>query len=148
MDNQRLIKYLNQLLANVSIMHMKLLRYYWFSQGNRALDIRNHFYKAHKTFKVFILDLGEQILAINGKPLATFAKYLAEATIEEASAENDLSNMIEQLEQDYEHLIKHVQHEGIYLSKRHYDQQTYKLLLHWLQTLEKQLQQIKAWQSK
>src|SRR5690625_3926326 len=144
MDNQRLIKYLNQLLANVSIMHMKLLRYYWFSQGNRALDIRNNFYSDHLQFKTFILELGEMILSMNGKPVANFAKYLAEATIEEASAETFIPEMIEQLEEDYKHLIEHMKHEGIYLADHINDQQTYKFLLNWLKKLEKQLQHIKA----
>src|SRR5690625_749624 len=146
MDNQRLIKYLNQLLANASIMHMKLLRYHWYSQGNRALNLRNEFYQDHLQFKTFILALGETILTIDGKPLATFAKYLAETTLEEASAETYLSEMMEQLEKDYLTIIQDMKSEGIYLADHLKDQQTYKFLLSWLQILEKKLQEIKAYQ--
>src|SRR5690625_1386945 len=122
MDNQRLIKYLNQLLANASIMHMKLLRYNGFKQDNKVINLRNNFYKAHLQFKAFILELGETILTIDGKPLATFAKYLAEATLEEASAETYITEMMEQLEEDYLTIIEEMKSEGIYLANHLNDQ--------------------------
>lgn len=148
MDNQRLIKYLNQLLANTVIMERKLLRYYWYGQGPEIEHLREIFIEGYNKFEEFTLDIGERILIINGRPLATLAKYLAEATIEEASAEQYIEEMMEQLEADLGQIINDIEHEGLYLAKHLKDQQTCQLLTHILQDLQHQQQQIKSYQNK
>lgn len=146
MDNRRLIKYMNQLLANACVMSTKLLRYYWYPQGARAVNLRQNFYESHLQFKQLMLDIGERILAINGKPLATLAKYLAETTVEEASAEQYLQEMMQQLAEDYDHIIHDIKNEGIYLANHLNDEQTRQLLVTWLHDLEQQKQAIYAYQ--
>jgi len=137
---------MNQLLANACVMSTKLLRYYWYPQGARAVNLRQHFYESHLQYKQLMLDIGERILAINGKPLATLAKYLAETTLEEASAEQYLPEMMQQLAKDYDHIIHDIKSEGIYLANHLHDEQTRQLLITWLYDLEQQKQAISAYQ--
>jgi|SRR5690625_659163 len=148
MDNQRLIKYLNQLLANTMIMKTKLLRYYWYGQDPEAEHLRRIFINNYHKFEDHMLNIGERILVINGRPLATLAKYLAEGTIEEAAAEQFLDEMIDQLAKDLAQMINDLEHEGLYLAKHLKDQQTYQLLSNILQDLQQQQQRINSYQNK
>src|SRR5690625_7026729 len=117
------------LLADACVMRTTVVRYYWYHQGARAVNLRQHFYESHLQYKQLMIDIGERILAINGKPLATLAKYLAETTLEEASAEQYLPEMMKQLAKDYDHIIHDIRSEGIYLENRIHEMKQSKYIL-------------------
>ena len=100
MDNQKLVNFLNQLLSNSFILYVKLHRYHWFVQGRHFFQLHEEFEKMYDTFAVDIDEIAERILMIDGKPLATMIKYVKEATLEEATADDKESEMIEQLRND------------------------------------------------
>ncbi|WP_217585534.1 Dps family protein [Lentibacillus saliphilus] len=147
MDQQRLINYLNQLLSNQFIMYVKLHRYHWFVKGP-------HFYERHRLFEVLYDETAEQldqvaerILAINGKPLATMAKFLKEATLTEASADDTEAEIMSQLQADFESLVQTIKETGLTLVSREEDEPTTDLLVSLQSTYEKHIWMLKASQS-
>lgn len=147
MENKRLVHFLNQLLANYAVMYVKLHRYHWFVHGN-------HFYTLHETFENMYemfheeMDvIAERILMIKGKPYATMQKYLAETTLEEASADDQEEEIITQLRKDFRQLVDEIRGEGIPLASELADEPTLDLLIHLQGTLEKDLWMLRAYQS-
>src|SRR5699024_9175850 len=63
-----------------------------------------HFYELHRQFEEMYTEvasnldeIAERILMIGGKPLATMTKYLKEATLDEANADDKENEVIQQL---------------------------------------------------
>ncbi|QDP40258.1 Dps family protein [Radiobacillus deserti] len=127
-DNQRLINFLNQELSNFAVLYVKLHRYHWFVQGR-------HFFKLHEVFEDLynetakdLDNVAERILAIGGKPLATMHKFIKEATLEEAQADDKENEIIHQLCEDYRTIIKEIKETGFDLAEEQKDQPTVDIL--------------------
>src|SRR5690625_2442445 len=103
MKNQKLIQFLNQLLSNYFVMYVKLHRYHWYVQGEQFFQLHQQFEEMYKTFGQDLDMIAERILMIDGQPFATMIKYIKEATLTEASADNLNSEMIDQLVRSEEH---------------------------------------------
>ena len=137
MDNQKLVNFLNQLLSNSFVLYVKLHRYHWFVQGRHFFQLHEEFEKMYDTFAVDIDEIAERILMIDGKPLATMIKYVKEATLEEATADDKESEMIEQLQNDYKQVIKEIKEIGIPLAEEQNDEPTLDMLIGLQGKLEK-----------
>lgn len=147
MDNQRLINFLNQLLSNYFVMYVKLHRYHWFVQGR-------HFYQLHEVFEEMYTavaddldEIAERVLMIDGKPLATMVKYIKEATLAEANADDTEDEMITQLIRDYKQIIDEIKDEGIPGASEHHDEPTNDLLISLQGKLEKYVWMLHAYQA-
>ncbi|MFC2950036.1 Dps family protein [Virgibacillus sediminis] len=147
MENQRLINFLNQLLSNYFILYVKLHRYHWFVQGR-------HFFQLHETFEemyeMIAEDLdgaAERILMIGGKPLATMSKYLKEATLPEATADDKENEMTARLLEDFTQIIQEIREEGLPLAEENSDQPTVDLLTVYQGKLEKYCWMLRAYQA-
>jgi len=137
MDNQRLINFLNQLLSNYFVMNVKLHRYHWFIQGRHFFTLHQLFKELYEMFTNDLDDIAERILMIDGKPLATMSKYLKEATIEEATADDKENEIIGRLLQDLQQLIKEMKEIGMGLADERKDYPTADLLTNLISKLEK-----------
>lgn len=136
-NNQSLIKFLNQLLSNYFVLYVKLRRYHWFVKGDHFFVLHEKFKEMYHSTAKDIDNLAERILMIKGKPFATMIKYLKEATIEEATADDEEHEIIAQLQKDCNQLIKEIKTTGIPLAKKNEDDPTVHLLSIFLKTLEK-----------
>lgn len=145
MDNQKLVNFLNQLLSNSFILYVKLHRYHWFVQGRHFFQLHEEFEKMYDTFAVDIDEIAERILMIDGKPLATMIKYVKEATLEEATADDKESEMIEQLRNDYKQVIKEIKEIGIPLAEEQNDEPTLDMLIGLQGKLEKYVWMLTAY---
>lgn len=74
---------------------------------------------------------------IDGKPIATMSKYLKEATIEEATADDKENEIIGRLLQDLQQLIKEMKEIGMELAEERRDYPTADLLTNLISKLEK-----------
>ncbi|MFC7391819.1 Dps family protein [Scopulibacillus cellulosilyticus] len=144
-NNQNLINFLNQELSNFHVMYVKLHRYHWFIQGK-------HFYGLHKLFEELyeemaddLDELAERILAIGGKPLATMEKYLKEATLKEATADDKEEEMMKRLHEDYIQLINEIKDTGVKLAEEENDQPTVDLLNELQGRFEKHVWMLRAY---
>src|SRR5690625_5056223 len=112
MDNQKLVNFLNQILANYFVMYVKLHRYHWYIQGKHFFQLHDKFEEMYTMFANDLDELAERILAINGQPFATMAKFMKESTIVEANADNIEEEMISQLINDYEQIVSEITEDG------------------------------------
>lgn len=145
MDNQKLVNFLNQLLSNSFVLFVKLHRYHWFVQGRHFFQLHEEFEKMYDTFAKDIDEIAERILMIDGKPLATMIKYVKEATLEEATADDKESEMIAQLRKDYEQVIKEIKEIGIPLAEEQNDEPTLDMLIGLQGKLEKYVWMLTAY---
>lgn len=144
MSNQNLINFLNQELSNLNVMYVKLHRYHWFVQGK-------HFFTLHKLFEELYTEtaedldvIAERILAIGGKPLATMTKYLDEATLKEAQADDKEVEMLKQLHHDYNQLIEEIKGKGLQLAEEVQDEPTADMLIGLQARLEKHVWMLRS----
>lgn len=144
-DNQQLINFLNQLLSNQFVLYVKLHRYHWFIQGRNFFSLHKQFEHMYEEIADDIDEIAERILMINGKPLATLVKYVKEATLEEASADDEEQEMIEQLLHDLQQMTTEIQNEGLSKAVELEDGPTEDLLIGLQGKLEKYIWMLKAY---
>ncbi|WP_164668919.1 Dps family protein [Virgibacillus doumboii] len=147
MDNQKLINFLNQLLSNYFVMYVKLHRYHWFIQGKHFFQLHEVFEEMYTTFAADLDDIAERVLMIDGKPLATMIKYIKEATLEEATADDKEDEIIRQLITDYKQMISEIKEEGIPEASERNDEPTVDLLVTLQGKLEKYIWMLHAYRA-
>lgn len=128
MENQDLVKFLNQELSNFNVLFVKLHRYHWYIQGPNFFTLHRLFEQLYTEAAEDIDRLAERILAIGGRPLATMSKYLDEATLAEAQADNEEQEIMNQLCKDYRQCIQEIREYGIQPAEENDDQPTADLL--------------------
>src|SRR5690625_377450 len=146
MNNQKLVDFLNQLLANYFVMYVKLHRYHWYVQGKHFFQLHDKFEEMYTLFADNLDELAERILAIDGQPLATMAIFLKESTIVEANADNTEEEMINQLIKDYRQIISEISNDGMKHASQLHDEPTVDLLVTFQTQLEKYVWMLNAYQ--
>jgi starvation-inducible DNA-binding protein len=147
MENQPLVNFLNQLLSNQFVMYVKLHRYHWFVQGRHFYQLHSLFEEMYTKFAEDLDTVAERILMIDGKPLATMSKYLKEATLVEASADDKEDEMMDQLHEDYKQLISEIRDVGFKLADEQKDEPTKDLLVTLLGNYEKFVWMLSAYRA-
>ncbi len=145
MDRQKLILFLNQLLANYFVIYVKLHRYKWFTKGEHVFQLQPLFQELYITWKDDIDTLAEHILSMDGKPYATMIKYVKEATIEEASADDEEEEMIGQLSQDLSKIYEEIEEIGLPRAKEVNEELTLQFLFTFQQKLNNIIWKCKAY---
>ncbi|GEN30508.1 starvation-inducible DNA-binding protein [Cerasibacillus quisquiliarum] len=145
MDNQKLIHYLNQLLSNQFVMYVKLHRYHWYIQGSHFFQLHDLFEEMYEQFAKQLDETAERILMINGKPLATMASYIKEASLVEASADDKEKEILMQLQDDLNQLITEIHDLGLRAAHDNRDEVTIDMLIGFQQYYEKMLWMSKAY---
>lgn len=112
MKNKDLVQFSNQLLSNFFVMTVKLRRYHWFVKGKHFFQLHEQFEKMYNYFDEQIDELAERILAVDGRPLATMIKFLKEATIEEATADDLTEEITDQLIADLTQICDEIKSTG------------------------------------
>lgn len=115
MSKQDIHLFFNKTLANYYVLHTKLYRYQWYQKGERAHLLETTMKQFQKLTQRAIEDIAEHIIFLDGKPFATMVKFIKEATISEASADDEEDEMIEQLITDVTKLINDLEQSGTYI---------------------------------
>lgn|SRR5690625_5085251 len=144
MNNKDLVQFSNELLSNLFVMTVKLRRYHWFVKGDHFFELHSKFEQMYKKFDQYIDDLAERILSINGKPYATMIKFLKEATIEEATADNLTDEIVDQLVADLLKICDDLKETGIKRAQSINDEPTNDLFISLLASFEKDIWMLKA----
>ena len=76
MNNEKLILQLNQNLADVQVLYVKLHNYHWNIKGPHFWGIHNVTEGYYDYLAKQYDDIAERILQLNGKPLTTMKSYL------------------------------------------------------------------------
>lgn len=85
MTKEDLIKLMNQNLANLSVLNVKLHNYHWNVKGIHFKPIHEMTEAYYDYFIEQYDEVAERIVQLGGKPLATFKDYLDKATLKEES---------------------------------------------------------------
>lgn len=144
--NKNHIHYLNQLLSNSFVLNVKFHRYHWYIEGRNFFQLHTVFEELYTYFADVSDELAERILMIEGKPLATMAAYLREASIEEATSDDTEEEIIAQIIEDLTELQNSIKNTGIPLAREEADEPTLDMLITMQQTLEKYKWMFKAYQ--
>ncbi|QXE03173.1 Dps family protein [Terribacillus sp. DMT04] len=134
--NQHLIDFLNQQIANTSVLHVKLQRYHWYAKGPYGYVIEQYTKNLHEQLDDIKQCLGVRVLAIGGRPIAVMSKFLQEATLMEAEADDEDYEVVKTLRHDYSQLAQEIKITGIPLARRQEDEATASLLVDILGKLE------------
>ncbi|WP_052366639.1 Dps family protein [Geomicrobium sp. JCM 19055] len=78
-------KELNEQLANLHVLYIKLHNYHWYIKGQHFFSLHEKFEEMYDKVKGHIDEYAEQMLVVQVKPLATMKDYLQVATIDEAT---------------------------------------------------------------
>jgi len=126
---------LNRLLANFFVMYVKLHRYGWYVKGEQRISLQPMFTSNIAVCKEHIDHIVELILALGGQPYATMVKYVKEATIPEATADDEVHEMMEQLISDTDALLKDID----FIMNKNDNEQKSRFILYTLTNVERDL---------
>lgn len=126
---------LNRLLANFFVMYVKLHRYGWYVKGEQRVTLQPMFKSNTAVCKEHIDQIVELILALGGQPYATMVKYVKEATIPEATADDEVHEMMEQLISDTDILLKDID----FIMNKNDNEQKSRFILYTLTNVERDL---------
>lgn len=128
-------------------MYVKLHRYHWFVRGPHFFQLHTVFEEMYREFANDLDMVAERVLMIEGKPFASMSKYLEEATIVEANADDTELEIVEQLLKDYTRLVSEIKEQGIPLAEENKDEPTLDLLVGLQQDYEKYIWMLSAYQN-
>jgi len=144
LDEEKLVRFLNQELSNFTVLYIKLHRYHWYIQGKNFFTLHAYFEDLYQAFSKQMDVLAERILAIGGRPLATMSKFLDRKTLVEASADNEEGELLQQLREDFAQLAKEIRETGIPLAEERKDDATVNLLTRFLARFDKDIWMLDA----
>lgn len=94
-------KQLNQQVANLSVLYVKLHNFHWFVKGESFFQLHEKFEELYDETTEIYDEVAERMLMIGEKPVATLKGALELATIKEATGKETTKEMIESLIHDY-----------------------------------------------
>jgi len=94
-------KQLNQQVANLSVLYVKLHNFHWFVKGESFFQLHEKFEELYDETTEIYDAVAERMLMIGEKPVATLKGALELATIKEATGKETTKEMIESLIHDY-----------------------------------------------
>lgn len=98
---EKLLKLMNQEVANLGVLYTKLHSYHWFVKGPNFYQLHELFEKLYDETTEQFDEVAERILMLDGRPAATLKEFLALATISEATAKETANEMLHGLLADY-----------------------------------------------
>ena len=127
---------LNQQVANLNVLYVKLHNYHWYVKGTNFYTLHAKFEELYNETTLKMDEVAERLLAIKGSPAATMKEYIDMATIQEADGSEDAKKMVQNLIEDFTTLVDEFQ-EGIDLAEEAEDHPTADMLTQFRADLEK-----------
>jgi len=114
MKSNKLVELLNNNLANLQILYVKLHNYHWNVKGMNFKSIHEMTEAYYDYFAEQYDEVAERIVQLGGKPLATLNDYLKNASLKEESKKtfeikyvlNSVLSDFEQLNKDFKEISK------------------------------------------
>ncbi len=139
-----LINHLNQNIADLQILYVKLHNYHWNVKGMQFFPIHNMTEEYYEYVAELYDTIAERVLQLGAKPLSSVKEYIKRAQIQEEdnnafSAEEVLSGVIA----DFKYLLS-AYSEMLSLAEAMQDSATANIASDTIQWLEKALWMLKA----
>ncbi|AMA72417.1 DNA starvation/stationary phase protection protein [Aneurinibacillus sp. XH2] len=129
---------LNRQIANWTVLYVKLHNYHWYVKGSQFFTLHAKFEEFYTEAAGYIDELAERLLALKGAPVATMRECLELASVKEATNQEDASEMVQTLVNDFEQINKELK-EGMELAEKENDEVTGDMLLAIHSSLEKHI---------
>ncbi len=100
MENKKVTKKVNELVANEGVFFVKLHQYHWYVQGAHFFTLHEKFEEFYNQSNEYFDAFAERLIAKGEKPYSTLSEYLEVSSIKEApytkklSAEEMVSNIV------------------------------------------------------
>lgn len=135
---------LNEQVANLNVLYVKLHNYHWYVKGEGFFTLHVKFEELYNDVTSKMDAVAERLLTIKGSPAATIKEYLEIATIQEASGQEDYRTMVQQIIEDLATLSESFL-EGIELADKKGDEPTADLLTGFKSDVEKQMWMLRSY---
>lgn len=132
----KVVKALNQQVANWTVMYTKLHNYHWYVKGPSFFSLHEKFELLYNEASTYIDDLAERILAVEGNPVATLKESLDLAIVKEAKKNLSAEEMVKDLSKDFTKIIDQLK-EGKEIAEAEGDEMTSDMFLGMITDLEK-----------
>lgn len=104
-NNEKLQSLLNQQVANLNVLYVKLHNYHWYVKGPLFFSLHEKFEEFYNEITAKMDEVAERLLTIGGRPYATVKQYLEHTTLQEATGNETAEEMVKQLVKDFNQLI-------------------------------------------
>ncbi|MBA9085071.1 starvation-inducible DNA-binding protein [Fontibacillus solani] len=135
---------LNEQVANLNVLYVKLHNYHWYVKGSNFYSLHSKFEELYNEVTAQMDAVAERLLTIKGSPSATIKEYLEIATIQEATGNEDASTMVQNLIEDFATLSESFQ-EGLDLADKAEDDVTADLLTGFKSDIEKHMWMLRSY---
>ena len=140
---KNLINLLNQQVANLGVLYVKLHHYHWFVKGAEFYQLHILFEKLYDEVTEHFDAVAERILMLEETPVSTLKEFLEIATIKEASKNESMKEMLRTTVSDFDTLDKEIT-QTIKLAQELGDEVTVDLLIGISSSLQKHLWMLKT----
>ncbi|WP_087941746.1 Dps family protein [Bacillus kwashiorkori] len=142
MINNEIKGNLNGLLADFTVMYMKLHHYHWFVKGPHFFTLHEKFEELYNEVTGHVDDIAERLLTVGETPISTLKECLETATTKEATTVGTEKEMVEELLADFRTIMDKL-NAGLALTEN--EPGTNDLLLGILTSLEKHSWMLRAY---
>ncbi|MBP2002591.1 starvation-inducible DNA-binding protein [Paenibacillus shirakamiensis] len=142
--NAGLEQVLNQQVANLNVLYVKIHNYHWYVKGNNFFTLHVKFEELYNEVTLKMDEIAERLLTIKGSPAATLKEYLELSTIQEATGKEDPNTMVQNLIEDFATLSESFA-EGIELADQAEDDATSDLLTGFKGEFEKHMWMLRSY---
>ncbi|PZE20146.1 Dps family protein [Paenibacillus xerothermodurans] len=129
-------KVLNQQVATLGVLYVKLHSFHWYVQGPHFFTLHEKFEELYNEVTLHFDAVAERLLTIGGRPVATMKGMLEDSALKEAGGNEQAEDMVRILIQDLEKLNDQLK-EGREVAEKSDDEVTADLLLEIQGSLEK-----------
>ncbi|WP_031547595.1 Dps family protein [Salinicoccus luteus] len=138
---------LNLQVANFTVLWTKLHNYHWYVKGHNFFSLHDKFEELYDTASTYVDELAERLLAIGGEPIGKQSDAIEKASVKEAEYDIDANEMVKQLAQDYDAVIKELD-EGIKIAEDAGDDRTADIFIGMITDIEKNNWMLKSFLGK
>ncbi|MEK3734024.1 MULTISPECIES: Dps family protein [Paenibacillus] len=134
---------LNQQVANLNVLYVKLHHYHWYVTGEQFYALHEKFEELYNEVTLKMDEVAERMLALKAKPASTMKDYLDLATVQEASGKEDARKMVQTLIEDFATVAEELQ-EGIDMAEEAGDAPTADMLTGFKADFEKHMWMLRS----
>ncbi|WP_307892306.1 Dps family protein [Bacillus swezeyi] len=142
--SEKLKATVNKQVANWTVLYMKLHNYHWYVKGKDFFTLHEKFEELYTEAAVYIDDLAERLLAMQGSPVGTMKECLELSSIKEADGSESSEQMVQNIYDDFSTVAEELK-SGIELAEEVNDETTGDMFLSIHQSLEKHNWMLKAY---
>jgi starvation-inducible DNA-binding protein len=138
---------LNKQIASWTVLYVKLHNFHWYVKGSQFFTLHNKFEELYTEAALYIDDLAERLLAIEGKPVATMKGAMELAQVKEAQGNETAEQMVASISADFTTLIADLKN-GMGQAQSEGDETTADMLLAIHSSLEKHVWMLQSFLGK